>query len=486
MSSLRPSVEAERLAVTQRAARHVIAEDARGNADFGTMDVFPPSAGPAPRSGTSEYTWRCQLAWTWAKAGYLSRKVAGDGTSKHWSYALTAEGRSALERIASDPVIASFYVKTKRSSGGDYPVEWYQPPQLVRRSAEPMESVEDGDNDGGNGDVDGDVGMDMGEEFDEEGEEDGKGSQAVDPVSVYFERSTAVLEALAERLVSVEREVKGQTEVLLEAVSRLERISPKPVTAEDEPATRGDVGRAAAEIASALSRHESMEPLRVSVEAMRGDVKEIVGTLAEAVGAVEALSQLADKKFNSLHGAVLEELALGKQKAAEEAAETRAALLGALRSSAEIAGKKLEEIGDKIAKGAAGDSPDIEDVAAIAADLKNDLELVRDDMEALTETSASLQQKFSESILTFRQQMSGISEAAVRVAKMAEELLDGARFVSKEMTSIARERASREMDPEAVLARADAAADKLDALADGIHGMSALGSGLIRPPGGSQ
>lgn len=476
MSSLRPSIEAERLVVVQRAARHVLDEDARGNSTFGTMDIFPLNAGQVPRSGTSEYTWRAQLTWTWAKAGYFSRKDSGDG---RWSYSLLAEGREALERIASEPAIASFYVKTKRSSTGNYPVEWYQPPQLVRRTAEgePESDVEE--------DFDGeeledlDLGGDSGDALG--GDALGGDAGGGDPVSIYFERSTAVLEVLAERLVSVEREVKGQTEVLLEAVGRLERVAPKPTLFEDGPATRGDVGRAAAEIASAFLRRESAD-----VESVRF----VAENLRAALGTSDASSQVIISKFDALRDAMVEGRISGEKKSDE----VKVALLLAMRSGAEAAEKKLADVTDKLegkiaaalaVVASSNRSTDIEEVRAIASDLKADLAAMSDNMETLADSSEGLQQKFFEMVTTFRQQMSGISDAAVRVAKMAEELLDAARFVSKEMTGVARERALRESSPETVLARGEAAADKFDALSDGIRGLSSLGAGLIRPSPGS-
>jgi hypothetical protein len=149
---LRPSVETERLSTVQRAARHALDKAARGESGFGSMEIFPPDA-PKALTGSTEYIWRAQLAWTWSKAGFFSCKILGRGIGKHRSYALLPEGREALERIANDPILASFYIKAKRNTVSEgYPPEWFRPEGL--RVLEEREEEEEEEEEGGEGEED--------------------------------------------------------------------------------------------------------------------------------------------------------------------------------------------------------------------------------------------------------------------------------------------------------------------------------------------
>jgi hypothetical protein len=127
MTAIKPSQQAERLDIVQRAARYLLDVASQKPGGFGTMEIFPPDL-PIAKPNSSDYTWRGQIAWVWAKAGWLDQKLRGQGTQKHWVYRLKPQGRLPIEKIAEDQVAASFYVSIKRptTAGADYPADWYQ------------------------------------------------------------------------------------------------------------------------------------------------------------------------------------------------------------------------------------------------------------------------------------------------------------------------------------------------------------------------
>ena len=133
MTMTKPSQDADRLQTVQRVARYVLSRSTVGQTRFAAMEVFPPDL-TAVKSGTPEYAWRQQLAWTWAKAGFLHEALAGTGLQKRRIYTMLQAGRDGLERIAADPVLASFYISNKRTGGdiANRPAEFFRPPELVR------------------------------------------------------------------------------------------------------------------------------------------------------------------------------------------------------------------------------------------------------------------------------------------------------------------------------------------------------------------
>jgi hypothetical protein len=130
MPSMLPSIEAQRLQIVQRAARFVCAV-ASAPEPFDAWGIFPPDLAGV-ESGTAEYSWRGQLAWTWARAGYFKDGVTGKGTRKHRTYTLTPLGRTSLERVAVEPGLAAFYISNKRTTSDTNAQNalHYQPPEL--------------------------------------------------------------------------------------------------------------------------------------------------------------------------------------------------------------------------------------------------------------------------------------------------------------------------------------------------------------------
>jgi hypothetical protein len=226
-----------------------------GHPQFAAMEIFPPDL-PNPKSGTPEYAWRQQLAWTWAKAGYFQERLTGTGLQKRRIYALLQSGREALERIASDPALASFYLSNKRSSTTpNQSATFFQPPELVALPARdprrivtpgpnknlklvtsgPSEHTDDPSEDENSSDDDVTRRVDRilaerraGAEGRAQEREDETVTSASDVqamvselrgLPVFFERITSVLERMNDRLVKVEKVAQNQSEILSEALS---------------------------------------------------------------------------------------------------------------------------------------------------------------------------------------------------------------------------------------------------------------------------
>jgi hypothetical protein len=542
LSALKPSHQAERLKVVQRAARHLL--DALSQGGFGTMDIFPDDL-PACQSATSEYTWRGQLAWVWARAGYLEQKLAGQGLNKHWVYKLRSQGRPALERIASEPVVASYYISTKRptSAGTEYPQSHYQPPELrglvlesvpkvdltaarkERSGTRPQlldddlsdahvsseddgsnESVEDGDG-GEVSDVAGDAG---------EGGGSGDGgtqglAQEYGLLGVYIEQSTKVLEAMHTGIADCRDEVKAQTDALLEVAGRIEQGASKADV-------KMSVGAASAEIVQALVQRKddgaSPAVLR-AVESVDGKVGGKIDAARDAIIAACAFDK------GELAGLIYSALAPVLEKAVEEAVTKSVA-------------QRVESIRDKIAAGVekivAGRMDDLEKsvgkalssqekslVSAVRgegdemrADLEESVRDLREAVDALEARLAAvdfdaeaisdlregvegldahlttLTKKFFDGYDKFSEQGKKNLEGWKSMHEATVALLEASKIVGREILALAVDRADMSGVPrDAVTDRSTEAVNRLSAALDGVRGVSALGGGLIRSYEGS-
>ncbi len=264
MTMTKPSVDAERLHTVQRAARYVLSRDALGQARYTTMDVFPPEL-PVPKSGTPEYAWRSQLVWAWMKAGYMHEGLAGTGLQKRRIYTLLQAGREALERIATEPTLASFYIANKRSApdADSRPPEFYRPPELVRLSrAASLRLVPPKSEQARSQklapepeETEGDEEPEAQEPAPPEQQQAG-GSGELKDLPIFLERITSVLENMndrlskvGERLTKVESETRDQSALLLEATQAISLRAGK-----DALVTRDEVATALAELTQAFVR----------------------------------------------------------------------------------------------------------------------------------------------------------------------------------------------------------------------------------------
>lgn len=320
MTMTRPSQDAERLHTVQRAARYVLSRDSLGQARYTSMDVFPPEL-PTPKSGTPEYAWRSQLVWAWTKAGYMHEGLAGTGLSKRRIYTLLQAGREALERIATDKVLASFYIPNKRSApdADQKPPEFYRPPELLRLTSsskglrlvppkvtEAPEPQNDEEVDEG-GEIFGTEEKTTPSQQAMGAREGASGSSSdLRDLPIFFERITSVLENMndrlakvGDRLTKVEAETHDQSALLLEATQMLSTRGGK-----DALVTKDEVATALAELTQAFVRDN---PAGTSLTAALKKHEEFHVQLASEITNIAAVAKEAAKK-----GAPIDAAALGK------------------------------------------------------------------------------------------------------------------------------------------------------------------------------
>jgi hypothetical protein len=492
------SQQAQRLEIVQAAARHLLDVASKKDDGFGTMDIYPEDLG-RPAYNTPDSTWRGQIAWCWAKAGYLDQKISGQGTKKHWIYKLLPRGRRPLEMIASDPVLASHYVSIKRPSnpGADYPPSWYQPPslrdlppepdppkpkreklQLLREA--PESRVEEPVND-----VDADPIEQVGELTSE--------SQAEGDdyfLRIFLERNTQALEATFRLLGEIKKEVKDQSDLVVDAVQRLEGA-----------ASKSDVAEVAAEIAAVLSRQRSTDQgtaiLVAEVEKIRTVFDEQANFHVRLMADLNAIldrrkvdeSAFADK----LAGLIVSKLKKDYEKNAETISKSAANAVESIEWISKQTIVNLDKLKDGILASiaaelkkirAAGKGEDIQQLgdqlAALAADANDITELLEQISDAVIRVNTS----FVDGMAEFKAQATKVSESHRRSLETASELMSAARIVVKEMLDTGAERAaSSGMSFSTVKQRALGAIDRLNEAEEEIQGRSFAGESLIRPQG---
>lgn len=311
----RPSIEADRLATVQRAAKYVLSMTGltKGTVAFGSMDIFPADLSPAPRA-TPEYTWRWQLAWVWAKAGYFRETMTGTGLSKHREYVLLPKGREALERIAADPALAAFYVPSKRTSASkdERPASFYQPPELVTLMQEiparsPLRLVKEETNDAIEPEPETSEKAPSSQESESAGAE---GSSGLKDLPVFLERITLVLENFGERLANVgklgtrldkiESEVAGQGEYMLGILQTLQNIEgklgPKDAAPDAAPVTHAQLATIVGEMTQSFIRDNPQNQVIAANAAALASLGERIAEYEKSHGklAAEIAGSLAD------------------------------------------------------------------------------------------------------------------------------------------------------------------------------------------------
>jgi len=521
MATIKPSLQTERLEIVRRAARHLLDVASQKPAGFGTMEIFPPDLA-TPKYNTTEYLWRSQIAWCWAKAGWLEQKVSGHGTQKHWVYKLKPKGRRPLEKIAEDPIAASFYVPIKRPSaaGADYPASWYQSPQVRGLDAAPAapEAPESSPREAGR---DKDDPFDLSDILDapdagppsldeqlEPRPEGGGASGGVNGmegvVASFLEQNFRALESMLGSLSEIKKEIKAQSELVLDAAQRLERS-----------ASREDVAQAAAEIASVLARKR--EPLAeaavaeavAGVEATLARHEELHRTLATELATIAERRKadeesLADKIGESVATDLKEFFEKEFTQAAEsvvhasEAVDTIAASartqLGKFRDEAlaAIAAKKPREKVDAL-------GGRLEALEARAEEIEGRAAGIEDMLGEMAVAANRIADNFVSVSAQMKQQTQSISDSNARALDTASELVSAARSIVKEMLEVGMDRAVAGGAPFAtVRQKALGAIDRLNDAEDRVAqrslpsgaailkptSFSSLGGGLV-PIGGS-
>jgi len=445
MSALKPSVEAERLRLVQHAARRALGL----KKGFRGMELFDSS------TGASDYSWRSQLAWTWAKAGYLSSKITGKGLNKHSIYSLSSLGTIALERIASDQLVAAFYTNAKRSMKSEQsPADWFRPPQLAMLTTVISVGIENAEDDGDD---------EEGGEEEIEGkdlsvsESEARESAVPKDIAFYFERSTTAIEALAGRLASLdsrigalEREQKTQLEIFLEGMQKLEEIGSQRNRL-PAPAPREDLSDKIRVVLGVVEQSQMTSKSDVEV------LKREIAFLRNEVGDLGASITLVSAEVSEV----------------QKLASSSNAFAGAIASRIESISPDL--VGAKAA---------VDSMTAEVADVRSEIEYARDESSSLADNIENLNQKFDENASLFRKQVSLIHEGVLRASASAEELLSAAKVVSQEMFAVAAERAGIGGGPKAAKLRSEAAMaaiGRFERAESKIHSSaSALGAGLIR------
>lgn len=503
---LRPSVETERLSTVQRAARHVLDKVSRGESGFGSMEVFPSDV-PRALSGSTEYIWRAQLAWAWWKAAYLSCRILGRGVGKHRNYTLLPAGREALERIASDPVLASFYVKAKRNTASEsYPSDWFRPEAL--RAPPPKE--EDAEEQ--------DAEEEDAEEEDAEDETSVGGQEEQGPASEDREkdRSTGievererrwdlmigVLEKVSTQfgdlkteITSLKAEVKAQSDFVLEVAQRIEASSRSSVTSVPS-VTREDLGRVSAEIVQAIVS-EKTKLLHVGANFLES-IRSVHSKLDEEEQRRQAWGE---KLLASVGGIGSEVAVLAKRGKSHEELEVfisgriqqladdlRGDQEDLLEAAAETFDKRLGALDKRVAT-AVAKTPDLsgfkEDLAGLREDfsgVREDFSSVREDVEALLESIDEFDKGFISRLEEYKKQGSATNETFVRVTEGVQDILRATRAVCSAMVEVSVQRsAAAGASPEEIRRRAEGAIDTLETASKAIKGrVSSLGAGIIK------
>jgi hypothetical protein len=616
----KPSVDAERLQIVQRAARYVLSKATVGGVRFGAMDIFPPELAIV-KSGTPEYAWRSQLAWTWAKAGYMHETLSGTGLNKRRIYNLLQLGREALERIATEPVLASFYIRNRRVTGSETnrAAESYRPQELltsknlrlVSTKIDPsMEAIRKASTGLFPRTANLNVPEKQSDDADKALQETSKDSEESDEkrdrneinqnvlgdlrdvlgelqgLPVFFERITAVLERMNDRLVKVEGETHDQSALLVEATRLItvEGGKDRLATGKDAPMTRDEIVTMLAELtqsflrdnpqnvglAALLKKHEEFHVqlaneignvifiaknaakndnidavvlaesisktlhIAIAEEVSRVFVKDVATVLApvvrEAVAQeigpgltpvietvvraqdksevhTKALAHASDKHVERIVGEKLGsafdkldiriqsigsgiDAATGKIEKTVAVMDQRASAHGVVVNK--IIEQRFEALASIIETRLSALTPDAlamrelsdklrDEVTATCDELKETLAAISADAQDLAERVDAVTEGFDMGREEFKRHGAVVVENFKQVSNAAQDLLDAAGLVSKEMIAMARLRAADDVSFETALAIGDAAIERVGMMQDKILGSStALGGGLIK------
>lgn len=442
MTAIKPSQQAERLEIVQRAARHLLDAAPQRSEGFGTMEIFPPDLANA-KVNSSEYTWRGQIAWCWAKAGWLDQKISGQGTQKHWVYKLKPKGRRSLEKIAEDPVAASFYVSIKRptTAGADYPAEWYQAPPTRGLDAE-VESLK------AKPKVEPKVEEDAPLDPNEDGPREVSATQAEAAsmqaagstglegvVASFLEQNFRALEAVIGSLGEIKKEVKAQSDLVLEAAQKLERS-----------ASKEDVAQAAAEIASVLARKPQADPGALSgVHTMFTQIQQIQQKFATELATIAERRKVDDDALAEKIGkSVVESLRKSLEKDISKATSAAVVASEAVDMIAANARTQLGKFRDEALAAIAAKKPKSksESVGEKLEVLEARAAQIEDRMNELAEGTDAIDASLISLAVEMKKSTHAVSEANARALDTASELVAAARTIVKEMMDVGMERAA--------------------------------------------
>ena len=546
MAMTRPSVEADRLATVQRAAKYVLSMTGltKGTVAFGSMDIFPADLSPAPRA-TPEYTWRWQLAWVWAKAGYFRETMTGTGLSKHREYTLLQKGREALERIAADPTLAAFYVPSKRTSAhkDERPASFYQPPELVTLMQEiparsPLRLVKEETDDA----IEPEPEPETSEEApsSQESESAGAGGPGgLKDLPVFLERITLVLENFGERLANVgklgarldkiESEVAGQGEYMLGILQTLQNIEgklgPKDAASDAAPVTRAQLATIVGEMTQSFIRdnpqNQAIAALGERIAGYEESHGKLAAEIADSLAGVLAGSkdEQAPKPFDesTLRAAIAAEIsqvlskempksvavaALVRTAVAEEIAHGVDPIVQAVTLAQGAVSHEMKEDRESLEARLFGLAPNYagakkilekleKAVLATCGEIKDELSDIEGAVTDFSDHLEKVNDNFVQGGKEFKRQGEEIvlvSKKNVEVVQLTNDaargVLDAAQAVSREMIHMARARATDAGIPfETALEIGDSIARGIALAKDnlGASAATSLGGGLLRP-----
>jgi hypothetical protein len=442
--SLKPSQQTERLAVVQMAARHLLDFASKKDGGFGIMEIFPGNAG-APKHNTPEYTWRGQLAWCWAKAGWLEQRIAGQGTQKHWVYRLLGSGRKPLEMLAGDPIIASYYVSIKRPSSpsADYPATWYQAPQLRDLEPEPeepkvqrreiapeSESRDELPREEGTGETE------ETEVASPDHEALGGGEAGV--LATFLEQNFQALSTMVATLGEIKKEVRAQSDLVIEAAQKFENA-----------ATKDDLANFAVEIAAALSRRSDPET-KLALESVQAAINRHEGNHVAITSELSALADrrkadddaLAEKLGKTIVLNLKKEIEKDFTRTSQAAANaanavdyvSKQAVLQIMKLKDEVALVVASELKKRPAGKAGGVTEKLEKLEERADE-------IADTLSQLEEVARRVDDSFTGGMAEFKRQAASVQDAHARALETASELVTAARAIVKEMLEVGMERA---------------------------------------------
>lgn len=435
MTAIKPSQQAERLDIVQRAARYLLDVASQKPNGFGTMEIFPPDL-PTAKPNSSDYTWRGQIAWVWAKAGWLDQKLRGQGTQKHWVYRLKPKGRLPIEKIAEDQVAASFYVSIKRptTAGADYPADWYQAPSTRGLDVEPPKTLKQKLEES-------DEPWDPDESRTEEAPEsperapqvEGGGLEGV--VASFLEQNFRALEAVIGTLGEIKKEVKAQSDLVLEAAQKLERS-----------ASKEDVAEAAAEIASVLARKPQSDPGAIAgVHTMFTQVQQVQQKFATELATIAERRKVDDDALvDRISKSVAESLKKSLEKDISKATSAAVASSEAVDMIAANARTQLGKFRDEAlaaiaAKNTKGKSDTLGGKLEVLEARASEIE---DRMSELAEGTDAIDASLISLAVEMKKSTAAVAEAHTRALDTASELVAAARTIVKEMLDLGMERAA--------------------------------------------
>lgn len=530
--ALRPTQETLRLRHVQHVAKRLLALADDGNS-FGASDVCEGLH--HVQSTSSEYLWRMQLPWAWWRAGWLEQ--SHDGARAR--YALKEEGRAAIETIAEDEIVASYYVHTKRSTNaGARALEWFQAPQL---RAVPNDGEETEDEPAEDALVAASILRGTHAEDgtqDEGGEDDDATGAVLGQLAQYLERSSAAIEQVAARVGKLEEEtarisafIADYSSETMQSLGHAIAVAPEVHALVDEVKTLkkesdGQSQRLRHDLMQSLGHAASVAPevhaLADQVKTLKKEIdgqsqlvldvaskfdgaQERLGKAAgEIVSAVArhddgSLKRLAERfdRHEQFHTQMAAEVTrmVDRNKLPDEARVTaalKAALEPALEKAVAVAMKEVRAEVRETMERATMDFTKPLTVAceAIATKLEvydikyavTAIDMLNKGMERTASAIASVSETYRANDAHWSERANSARTAMMKTLDDARTVMTAVMEMCQELISLTTDVVRSQGVPRAVIAETMAQIQRRrDAVEDGVQGVTAMGAGLLNP-----